>query len=508
MDCSLLYATTSSILEQGFFSSRNMLDFNQNVIGNLSQSIKSIINKNPLLKQSEKSQDCKEYIRKAIVDFYRKNGMNTFVHFVKDDKIEISTSIRDKNNNIYVFFLSKWLEENKKKFKSKMTDSNDNFSQEEFKMILQYAKLCIDFDDDLLFRDIVRSAIKKTFNLNTRDGLFFSQIGMYFKMFDFEFVKISNEIRNIKKLNSARLLNDEDRQKINAYLNKYNVNAIILKSVSNILDKKVNLNVISNIEFTKTFLFYVAQELRIEIQKILGNNIPSIVQTCYSEEKVRNSKNLIFEKVADRVLKLAYEDLSGAKNFINFYNGQTIHIDNQIIPIPAIIDQKGEKWTAQRIQNVLEQKFSVQTKIDNLRKQGDKIAQNILKTETKINEFQQEITLKNAKLDKLDASYEEKKRELHNLKEETMLQKETISTELGKFLDHKKILINELEALNQEINNLRKEKNILINEEKKHQSTIEDFKQNNQVELIQYDMLVNALSNAIGGVNIETNQNI
>ncbi|PAF41453.1 hypothetical protein [Helicobacter sp. 11S03491-1] len=501
MDCSLLYATTFDMLEQGCMRSKNLLDFNQNVIANLAFDIKKILQEHPL---SSDEKNCREYVRKAIVEFYRKNGMNAFVYIDKNKNIEISTAIKDPQNNLSVFFLSKWLENNKKKFKSKISNANENFSQEDFNMILEYAKMCIDFDNnELLFRDVVRNAIKKTFNLNPRDGLFFTKLGVYFKIFDFEFVKLSNEIRHIQKLNSARLLDDGDKLKINALLKKIDLDGLIAQIAEHILDTKINFENITNIEFTKNFLFFIVQELRVHLRKILDGKITSILQTCFAEEKIRSMKNIIFEKVADKLLGMIYKGSQSAKKFISFYNGQIINIDNKEVIIPTILDAKGEQWSLEKIEDTLQQKHQIQSQIDALKEQFNQLNQATLKTEEAINNAQNEISNKNQVLSETDSVYENKKKQLQNLKEENMIQKETISISLGKYFEEKKAILGEIENLTKQIEQSKQEKISHLQEQKTIQQNIEKKIEENQTKFIQYNMLVSALSNAISGVKIE-----
>lgn len=489
------------MLEQGCARSKNLIDFNQNIIANLSLEIKKILQDHSTDPNNKNYQEC---VRKSIADFYRKNGMNTFVYFDKNNNIQVSATIKDPVNNLCVFFLSKWIQESKNKFKSQTLDDNETLSQEDFSLILQYAKTCVDSNNDLLFRDIVRNAIKKTFNLTTRDGLFFSKLGVYFKIFDFKFVKISNEIRSVQKLSTARLLDDEDRLKINACLKKINLEDLISENVSYVLNTKMNLENVSNIDFSKNFLFLVTQELRIHLEKILDGKIPGILQTCFAEEKIRSRKNLIYEKVSNKLLEMLYNNSNGARDFIDFYQGQTIHIDGQEISIPIIIDTTGEKWSLEKIENTAVQKFEIQIKINSLQDQADKAGQTALNLETDINEIQNEISIKNKILSETDLIYEKKKKELQNLKTDEMIQKETISISLAKYLEEKKSLLNEIETLSKEIEDTRSKKLKFIQEQKNIQQAIEKENEENQIKFIQYNMLVNALSNAIGGVKLES----
>ncbi|MDO7252861.1 coiled-coil domain-containing protein [Helicobacter cappadocius] len=501
MDCSLLYAITLDKLEQGFIQSRNMIEFNQNIIANLSSELKKILQEHSL---TSNEKDCKEHVRKAIADFYRKNGMGTFIRFDKDKNIEVSTVVKDPQNNLCVMFLSRWLEENKKKFRSKTGDTNETLSQEEFNMIIEYAKMCVDFNNDLLFRDIVRNAIRKTFNLNSRDGLFFTPLGAYFKIFDFKFVKLSNEIRSVQKLNSARLLDDGDRLKINAYLKKYDVDKMIIDSIDYVLNTKTHLEGMSNISFTKNFLFFVAQDFRSHLEKILDGKIPSILQTCFVEEKIRSYKNIIFDKVANFVLQMVYNGSSSARDFIAFYNGQTVQNEGREIIIPPITDAKGERWSLEKIENTLTQKHQIQAKIDSLKENQKKINEVISFIEKGISKIQTEIDEKNKLIEKIDSIYEGKKKQIHNIKEnDKNIQKETISLGLGKYLEEKKTILTQIEELNLQINQKKQKKLECAQEQKNIQDAIETQVEENQIKFIQYDMLVSALSGAIGGVKLE-----
>ncbi|PAF51965.1 hypothetical protein [Helicobacter sp. 13S00477-4] len=500
MDCSLLYTITLDMLEQGRAVSKNMIEFNQNIIANLSFKIKRILQEHSI---DTTSKDCKEYVRKAIADFYRKNGMSAFVHISKDKNIQVRATIRDNKNNLCISFLSQWLEENKKKFKSKISD-NESPSQEDFQMILEYAKLCIDFNNEMALREIIRNAIKKTFNLNTRDGLFFNKLGVYFKIFDFNFVKISNEIRNMKKLGAARILDDGDRLKINAYLRKINLEELILKNVDYVLNSKMNLENISNIEFSRNFLFCVTQEFRMFLQKILIGKIPSILQTCFADEKIRASKNIIFESVSKRLLEMLYHNSKAAEKFISFYRFRTICVGDEEINVLGIIDTRGEEWDLEKIRMVVTQKYAIKSHTDEMQDKLEKINQKILVLEKEINEFLEQIALTETLLSEKDLIYERKKKELQTLRDEDIIQKETVTSSLAKYLEDKKNFLNEIEILNEKINEIKIKKTQLSQEQRNMIEDIEKTSEENQISFIQYDMLVNALSNAIGGVKFES----
>lgn len=505
MDCSLLYAITIDKLEQGFMHSKNMIEFNQNIIGNLSSELKKILQEHSL---SSAEKDCKEHVRKAIADFYRKNGMGTFIRFDRDKNIEVSTVVKDPQNNLCVMFLSRWLEENKKKFKSKINDNSQTFSEQEFNSIIEYARMCVDFNNELLFKDIVRNAIRRTFNLNSRDGLFFTKLGAYFKIFDFKFVKLSNEIRSVQKMNSARLLDDEDRIKINAYLRKIDVDKMISDSIDFVLNTKIHLESISNMTFSKNFLFLITQDFRTHLEKHLDGKIPGILQTCFAEEKIRSCKNMIFDKLANFMLKMIYKGSSNARKFVSFYNGQTVQTeDGREIIIPPITDAKGERWSLERIENTLTQKYEIQTKIDSLKQNYKKINEVVIFIEKGITKIQAEIDEKNQILQEIDNIYEDKKRQIHNIstkEEEKNIQKETITLELGKYLEEKNILLTQIEELNLQINEKRAKKLECTQEQKNIQDAIEMQIEENQIKFIQYDMLVSALSGAIAGVKLES----
>ncbi|PAF42493.1 hypothetical protein [Helicobacter sp. 11S02596-1] len=499
MDCSLLYTITMDMLEQGRMRSKSLVDFNQNIIGNLSFEIKKILQDHPI---DSGDQNCQEYVRRSIADFYRKNGMNAFIYFDKSKNISVSAVIKDPNANLSIFFLSKWLQDNKNQFKSEISDDKP-LSQEDFNQIFEYARTCVDSDNELVFRDVVRNAVKKTFNFNSRDGLFFSKLGVYLKTFDFNFVKISNEIRSVQKLSAERLLSDEDRFKINNHLKNINLDDLILKSTAYVLDTKIDLDNTSNMEFYKNFHFYMTQELRLHLEEILGEKIPSMLQTCFAEEKVRSRRHLIFEEVAKRLLELVYQKSKGAMDFVSFYRGQIVRIENQEVFAPIILDNKGEKYSLAKIQNVVNERFEVQIRINALQNGIQKAKQAGLNLETDINEIQNQIAEKNKTLSQTDAIYEKKKKELLSLRGDEMIQKETISVSLTKYLEEKKSLLNQIEICNKQIEQIRNKKLELIQKQKNIEHAIEEEKEKSQSKFIEYNMLVTALSNAIGGIKLE-----
>lgn len=501
MDCALLYATIFDWLDKGFLQSKNLVDFNQNIIMKLGNNIKKTLQEHPLPSYEKDSQ---EYIRKAIADFYRKNGMSSFVYFDKNKNIKVSASIKNPVDNLCVSFLARWVIENKDSFDCNNFDGENNiFSQQDLARIFEYAKVCSDCDDDLVLRDVARNAIKKTFDFNFRDGLFFSKSGIHIKAFDFEFVQTNNEIRSISKLSSEKLLDENEREKIKTFFKGVNLDKLVLESVDYVLDNKIDLNVISNVEFAKNFLFFIVQSFRLNLNKFLDNKVSGTLQTCFAEERIRTSKNIIFERVAKRLLQLIYEGHTGAKNFVKFYRGQSLIIDSKEIIVPAIVDSNGIVWDLKRVEQVLPQRYQLELSVDDAKKHQSEINSVILETSATIEEYQNKISEKNKILTKIDLDYENSKKQLKDLKENDTIQKETLSLDLGKQLEGKRTVLNEIENITEQIETLKHKRVRCIQDQKRLQESIDKVYGDNQRQLMQSNMLIEALSNAISRVSIE-----
>lgn len=503
MDCALLYATIFDWLDRGFSQSKNLFDFNRNIIAKLGNNIKQTLEEHPL---PAYEKDPQEFIRKAIADFYRKNGMSSFVHFDKNKNIKVSATIKNPIDNLCVSFLTRWITENKESFDYGGLEEgarSDVLSQKDLERIFECAKVCADTDNDLVLRDVVRNAIKKTFDFNLRDGIFFTKSNVCVKAFDFEFVQMNEEIRKIHKLSSEKLLDEAEREKILAFLKGVNLDELMLESVDYVLDVKVDLDTISNVDFAKKFLFFVVQGFRISLKKFLDNSVSGTLQTCFAEERIRISKNIIFEKVAKKLLQLIYEGCDGAKNFAGFYRGQSLAVNNKEIIVPAIIDSNGVVWNLKKIEQVLPQRYSLESTVDELKRRQGEIGEVITEVGLNIEVHQNSISEKNKTLVKIDLDYENLKKQLKSLKENDTIQKETLSLDLGKHLEEKRAVLDEIENIAKQIETLKHKRVECAQEQKRLQESIDKVYGDNQTQLVQSNMLIEALSNAISRVNVE-----
>ncbi|SQH71621.1 coiled-coil domain-containing protein [Helicobacter mustelae] len=259
------YQSTLEILRDFYLASHDLCDFNNNIANNLLR----ILNSQEIPINAETTR--------ALSEFYSSKGLLASFEIQKDF-LKISTKITNPSDNAYVFFLTKWI---KAQFRNQR-----KFTQETLHDILVHAKQSLHLEDEFLFRDILRAALKKSLNLHVRDSLFFKNLDIRIKKFDHEFAKINQELRSLKKLDPSKLLTLSDKKNIMMLLKNAHTKTLLQKSAEEAASSFEAFPLQLKLDFYELFLHNTTQKFRLKIGKFLSNKTPSIYQTCYAREYV------------------------------------------------------------------------------------------------------------------------------------------------------------------------------------------------------------------------------
>ena len=432
------YDLTREILEDLYASAQTPQDLHLEISKNLLKILET---------QKISIDDNSEKIRKAIVHFYKAYGFSVLIVFQKNHTLKLIPALQDHHNNLYINMLSKWIESH--------FDENQKLNEEIFQQIFSFIKEKLEIQDELLCREIARHAIKKFFKLDMRDSLFFKNLGLFVKKFDYDFVKVNQDLRRINKLDSSVLLNENDRSYISYLLKHIPLKKRLTAIAHKVLQTKMQVNMISQPNFYQTFTLFVVQEFRFEINKTLNDSIDGLGITCFAEEYVRNHKNIIFLALAKWILRIHYYHPEKVENFSKRYftriplNNPKFKNISQTIYTPDLFNQVCQEYFT--LQETLD---SFLKKIQEFEHADNEKNQIILKT-------QEEIKTKNLILQNLNDAYENKKNDLK--KKRGNIDQEAENIKLSSFISEQKFILDDLEMLAKKTEEYNKEKTEILN---------------------------------------------
>ncbi len=423
-----------------------------------------------------------ETIRRCINDFYYKNGFHILLIFQKDNILKLIPTLRDSNNNFYIDFLLEWIKAN--------FDPRQKLNKEILQTIFNYAKQNL-IQDDLLCRDITRHAIKKFFNFDTRDSLFFKNLDFHVKKFDYDFVQINEELRRIRKLDSSILLSEADRSYISYLLRQTPLKNMLSTIASDILKHKINFKNINQENFYQDFLHLIVQDFRIKIGKILGNSVASLNQTCFAEEYVRGHKKIAFSSLAHLVLQANYYHTYDVSTIVTKYVNK-IPINNPKFKKP---DQFF--YSIQDFDNICNEYFQVQESIQAIEHKLQKIEHQIDEKTNQIYKIQQEMKTKDTILQNLNNAYESKKEIAKNIDIDDKINQEATNIAIANFISEQKFILEDLEKMAKHIETINTEK-VTLNEEKNTLiQEIQKIQLASQTQDKNFDLLAQSLGDII-----------
>ncbi|MCE3040399.1 coiled-coil domain-containing protein [Helicobacter anatolicus] len=446
---------TLEILNDLFSASTNLNDFNNNISNNLLR----------LLQTQGFTQEFSTLIP-FLQEFYASKGLDATIK-LKKNIIEIKTIITNPNNNAYIDFLSLWI---------KSQFNNKEITPEIFQAIINHSKQHFSFHDEKLLKSIIRNAIKKSFNLKNRDSLFFKNFKIYVRKFDYDFAQINKELRNIKKLNSSQLLAISDKDNISMLLKNSNPKMILQDCTNNILQNIKTFPVVINAKFYNKLLHNVTRDFRIQIGKILDNQISSFNQTCFAEDFVRENIIIILLPLAKKIIYYFFSRPDLWTNFLQTYQKKLLADSNE------------------NLQNILADYFATQEKIDIKNNNIQNITRQIKENEKNIFELQQKSLKKDTELQNLNKDYENNKA---NLKATTITstEQENINSNLSRLLNEQKTTLFALEKLTESIEMLKKDNNMLQQEIKSYQTKIQELQANMFSKTEKFNIICNNFAN-------------
>lgn len=468
-----IYDLTTEILNDFLDSAESFTEFNNNLGNKLLQVLTT---------QKISVEENFDFIRKAITDFFYKNGLNAFVLYL-NHILKITTTIKNRNDNLYTHFLFIWIKKQNPK----------ELTPELFETILKHAKDNFEFEDSLLYRDIARSAVKRYFGLDSRDSLFFKDLDYVVKKFDYDFVQINKELRSIKQLDTSILLSENDKAFITNLLKHADLKKLLILAAQETLEEKICYTNTNAIELRKLFFDFVTQSLRVQVGKILGSQVSSLNQTCFVEEFIRGNKNLIIPMLAKKILEIFHYHQDAISPLVLQFENK-LRNNNPKLRTSALKSQN--IYTLEMIQTINTEFFTIQEEIQALKQDLKILDSNTKKKDEEIQTLQDGIKAKKVILQKINATYEHKK---ESLKDSTLstIEQEALNISLSNFINEQKLILEDLENEQKKVDEINNEKN-LINEKKKDlQQKIQQmyFKSQNQER--NFDLLAQSFGEAL-----------
>ncbi|MCX2716556.1 hypothetical protein OQH61_02275 [Helicobacter sp. MIT 21-1697] len=476
---SAVYDEALGILQKSFNDCERIVDSK----AQSQEQLFALIQANPMM-ESE--------IRMAILHFYNQCGLGAFVHYDKK-QLQVITHIKNRTHNLYVQRICEFLK------KHKFTLYKQEPSKEDFEELLDFVDTTLDLNAQSTKREMIKIALRNVFGIQARDALFFKDGNIKFFKFDYESVKINNEIRQINCNSHINVLSNEDRIVLDNALSMTNVQSLIVQNTLLILQKDIDLKRIDNLGFNKNFKFFAIQKLRIYIESLHIHHIDSLAKSIYCMYITQKYAWVMFEVVAKELLELCAKDNVNAIAFVEFYNGGSIELRGKILKKPLITDNNGNPWTIPLIKECLKNKKAVEFDIAQMQKRSDNFEEQIhtLNNQIQQNDIEEKDTLTK------ESSYQEllesKNKELRLLvdKRASKARIEAVTNEINTLILHKSHMLAHIENTQKNLAALGKEQIKLLEMQERLREQINYALKKNQTYFVQYDLLSRALADAI-----------
>ena len=309
-----LYNQTLDILQHSFKTLDITLAKN-----NAQKSLESLWQQH----KDENPQLIENEMRMAILHFYHQYGLGAFVYYDKNT-LHIITHIKDKKHNIYVDFICKFLKTHKALYTQEKIKQRE-LTKQDFKELFDFVESSFDVQRSTQ-REMIKIALRNVFGIQARDALFFKDGEIRLFAFDYEKVKLNNEIRKINSNAHINVLSNEDKKILDNALLSADMHTIIVQNTLTILQNDIHLSRIDNLEFNKQFSFFAIQKLRLYIESLAINHIDSLAKSIYCMNLAQKYAGVMFEIVAKELLELCAKNNANAIRFIEFYNGGSLEL--------------------------------------------------------------------------------------------------------------------------------------------------------------------------------------
>lgn len=432
-------------------------------------------------------------IRMAILHFYNQHGLGCFIH--KDKKtLHIITRIKNRTNNIYTQHLRRFL-----KTQQALIPQNREPNQEGIKAIFDFINTTFDINEEATKRELIKTTLRQTFGMETRDALFFKDGTIKLYKFDYEIVKINNEIRQIKSNTHLNSLSNEDRKFIDEALKSTDIHTLIINNTLEILSKDIQITLVDNLTFHQQFSFFAIQKLRIYLESLISDHVDSLGKSIYCVDMAQKYAGVMFETIAKELLDLCAKGNQHILSFIGFYNGGTINLKGKILQKPFIADNNGNPWTITRIQDCLRRKKSVDFDTQQMQKKLTIIDEKL----HAIDELIHDNTLEQEELTQREAYYQQLYDEKNKALRESVDSKrskefiKTLSDETKSLILDKGQILKNTESIQTNLLSLANERIALLQEQNQLKEQIAYTFKKNKHQFLEYDLLSRAIADAI-----------
>lgn len=282
--------------------------------------------------------DIGEYFVPILKEFFSKK--NTKLTSINED-IFFKKEIQNINDNIYVDFMVKKMSTLNNVFLELDGKQNTFFITEHISKTLLLHLKSYGLDKKEMI-ETIKSAIRKKLELGAKDAVFFTSGKFLVKVF------VANETdKRFGGMVSAEL-----EQLKNRYQEEFLKDAV-LKATDDVLVSDLNLKRTNNVNFHQGFLKLVEKQISqkfardfLKDQQLLHSFSAFLMRVFFDD---------ILLRAVEQILDLASAENSNIKNFINFYDGKEIYIENNLIEKP-VIKLDGENQNYFSVNNLLKER--------------------------------------------------------------------------------------------------------------------------------------------------------
>lgn len=289
-------------------------------------------------------------LKQIVIDFYAAHGTQADLIFLNDQNkpIVVQKKIQEQEN-IFTHFLIKNLN-----FYPQLlhkAQDRDDICYINLKDLNKIAQKT--FGETLLNNDIFhiyRVAVRKIFELDSRDAIFFNQDKLIIKFFNTN----RDQDRRFNGVPEEKLM--ELYTKLKGDEKEAEINAIFSRLIAN----ELNFKKIDNFKFHATYIKLFLQSF----QKLFADQIKDKnLLVAFSQYFLRSHFKKIVYMLVDELYSLIPENDENVKNFINFYDGKEIIVGQKRIKKSEIIVDK-ERYSYYPIYKVAVEKLNIENIIE------------------------------------------------------------------------------------------------------------------------------------------------
>ncbi|NLU34299.1 hypothetical protein [Wolinella succinogenes] len=493
-----LYEIVQEILAQGLEKCSRMKEFEEQYVTLLPGLL-------PPSYSPEEIRLARESVRASIIDFFHLHGMSVFIFFEKDDRLRIFKKVKEVHKSPYVTFLTRWLLEHKEEFKESIREQK--FSQEEIAQISEEADNLIDFKDEFLRRDVIRQAIKKGFGFDVRDAIFLFDNEAHIKNFDYNFVRLNNELRELGKRSSIEPISESEESQIASSLEGVNLGFLLGDITTEVLRYHTPIGGVNNIDFARRFLFFIRQKLRLALEEFWKRPLSNQLKNLFCEHLIRENLDLIYQSVVSELLaKLITKDKE-AKKFIDFYNGKvTFLAPSKRVKKPLIKDEKERIHQSESIYQLVQNRRYIATEVETLQTRILDLGKSKEEMEEQIKLLEDKLIVRKEEKRHIEGELERVSIEIKKLKMQSKSQPESLKKLVDSeslWLAKNRTLTSSLEELNENLDHLRKERRKIPETIRMLEKQITHKIEASRALFEEYEMMKRALAQAIASFKVD-----